>query len=385
MQVIRLNLLAAFIAGALGASVVGAQNVVFTNSTNASAQPSGPYSIQLQAGQPVSVAPNGDIRAQCVLVDGTSRCVGIPTGGGGNPPPPGAPSVTSSTDAADTDNTKAGIQIAIGTGFNIGVNPVQAQTCLRSASPSVSSWDGAVLPAFAGAGGLTLGAAGVYSFDVKCYNDNGAGSAAQIQIEAVQGTTPPPPPPPTGCTPLNDGYYPPSTPNQSGPPTAFIEAGGGTFTALWSPNPVGAAFARPITLAGGQYEVYSFTRAMLDAPGTTMFAINVDTANTGGTRGADVRFITITECPGDLRRGNPSASNPREQPGCRKQVNEGPSFLLNYGPTMDPLYSCNLDETKTYYMNVVLDDPSDGFQASASCSAFGGMGDCGFRIQLNPQ
>src|SRR5688572_17819828 len=102
MQVIRLNQMAAFIVGALGVSAVGAQNVVFTNSTNTNSN--GPYTITLKPGNPVTVAPNGDIRAQCELDGNSSRCLGIPAGTSGNPIDPNKPTnVSLSSTATDAD------------------------------------------------------------------------------------------------------------------------------------------------------------------------------------------------------------------------------------------------------------------------------------------
>ena len=391
MQVIRLNKMAAFIVGALSVSAVGAQNVVFTNSTNTTAN--GPYTIQLKSGIPVTVAPNGDIRAQCEIVDGTSRCVGIPVGtGGGGPIDPNKPTVTLTSTATDADGNAAGVQVETGTAFTLNAGASNAAACVRSVSPGVSGWGGVVAPDAAGAQ-VALASVGTYTFDLKCLNDAGATSAAPVIIEAIQGTVVPPPP--TGsCSPTNDGFWPPSglTPGMQL-----------TFTQLWltnpgpsGPNPVGTALTQ-VKMSGGQYRAFEFRFDMLNAnEGDDVLEMYADTSNPGNgvANGASYRYITISECPGDLRWANPAAGGLLKQ-GCRVYANEGPFIYLNFGAASNDTAMCNLEKNKTYYMNVTFDNPDndfsgtltpgDGFSAQQPChdKPNATVSDtCGFRMSF---
>ena len=385
MQVIRLNRVAAFVVGALSVSTVGAQNIVFTNSTNSSASPTGPYSIQLKGGLPVTVAPNGDIRAQCELVDGTGRCVGIPTGTTGAPPPvAGAPTVSISTSAQDADTTRAGLQVAAGTAFSINVSPSgQPVACVRTSNPLLSAWSGAVEPAFA-SGDISIGTASAtpYEFNVKCYNDAGVGIAQPISIESVAGAAPPPPPPPPAgnCSGTNSG----SDPQQHYfPPTNLAQAGATvTFTQLWAASglQVGQQFAR-LEMGGSQYRSFSFNRDMLNSDGM-FFEMKADTSNTGGPRPADSRYAVITECANDLRPGNNASTVQTERTNCRGFPAEGTFLYLNFGAPIDNPRVCNLDPNKTYHMNVTFEDPNDGYQTGKSCNSGFPGSNCAFRIGI---
>lgn len=375
MQVIRLNKMAAFIVGALGVSAVGAQNVVFTNSTNATAN--GPYTIQLKSGIPVTVAPNGDIRAQCELDGTSSRCVGIPAGGSGGTIDPNKPTnVALSTTATDAGDAP-GLQVVEGTAFTINAGATNALACVRSVAPGVSGWSGAVAPDAAG-GQFSLPAVGTYTFDLKCLNDAGSTSASPLIIQAIAGTAPPPPP--TGsCSGTGDGFF---------PPTGLSAGLGQTFTQLWasgtspSGQPVGAALTK-IEMTGGQYRSFSFDYAMLNGAGDTQMQMNADTSNTGGRPGADYRFVAISECPNDLREPNSASSDPLLKPGCRVYATEGPFVYMNFGAPMSDPAICNLDPNKTYYMNVTFDAPFDGFQPTAPCNSTRSAAEsCGFRVQI---
>ena len=381
MQVIRPNYLAAFVVGALGVSTAGAQNVVFTNSTKPSTTSPGPYTIQLKAGKAVSVAPNGDIRAECELETGTNRCVGIPSGSASdNPIPVGAPTgVSMSTQFTDA-SPDAGLQITTGTAFSINAAATGALACVRSVTPAVAAWSGVVAPGDASAQ-VALGSVGTYTFDFKCLNDAGATSASALIIQAIQGTVVEPPPPASSCAGVNDGYFPPTGLSALGTPM--------TFSQLWqvgtSPagQPVGGALTK-IEMNGGQYRSFSFDYSMLNAPpGSFRMQMNADTSNTGGRIGADYRYLTISECPNDLRQPVQGSPDPLLKPGCRVYANEGPFIYMNFGsPISDPAI-CNLDPNKTYYMNATFDAPFDGFSSTTPCNSTRTLSEtCGFRIQV---
>lgn len=378
---IRLNYLAAFVVGALGVSAAGAQNVVFTNSTNSAVTPNTPYTIQLKAGQPVSVAPNGDIRAQCELDGSTGRCVGIPAGTGGTGPiDPNKPTQVAMSTSFTDASTDPGLQIAAGTAFTINASAAGAMACVRSATPSVPAWTGVVDPGAAGAQVSLPSAGTTYTFDFKCLNDAGATSASALIIQAIQGTVVEPPPTGGNCADTGDGFF---------SPVGLTAGMSQTFTQLWSTGtspagqPVGAALTK-IEMTGGQYRSFSFNWGMLN--GTTddmQLQMNADTSNTGGRPGADYRYIAISECPNDLRQPNPASPDPLMKPGCRVYATEGPFLYMNFGaPSSDPAI-CNLDPNKTYYFNVTFDAPFDGFSATQPCNSTRGLSEsCGFRVQI---
>jgi hypothetical protein len=376
MQVIRLNSLAVLIVGALGASAVGAQNVVFTNSNNPTSTPQGPYTIPLQSGQHVSIAPNGDIRAQCVLASGSQRCAGIPEGTVVNPDPVGAAKVGMSTEAVDADANLAGIQIANNTAFSLNVAPSSNSiVCLRSANTSVGAWDGAVLPGAAPASGLQLGV-GSYTFNVKCFNDAGSGTAPPISIQVVQGTGGGNPDPiPTGCTPDSSGFFPPTdlTTGQVYQGIASTD-----MASLWDGVTVQNSLQR-ITMAAGQYRSYRLTRSQFPAETSVMYG-DGSHPGPGGAQfvAAEWRHVSISTCPGDFRLAelHPGSSDPTMNTACRRAAGEGPSVVFNWGAPHENY--CNLDPNKTYYLNITFayisaperaGDPVNGFSMTEGCAA----------------
>ncbi len=152
-----------------------------------------------------------------------------------------------------------------------------------------------------------------------------------------------------------------------------------TLHAHWiatSGTAIGAALV-PIHIDQGTYLSFRFDRAMFGAF-STLFQINADTSNTGGVRGADVRYVTVSQCEGGL---DTQYALPQ---GCARFANEGPFMYLNFDVPMNNQYVCDLDPTRDYYINFVLEDPSDGWQPGQACnSAFASLR-CGFRIQVNP-
>ncbi|HVF34508.1 MAG TPA: hypothetical protein VND91_04235, partial [Candidatus Saccharimonadia bacterium] len=251
----------------------------------------------------------------------------------------------------------------------------------RSVTPGVAAWSGVVAPGDASAQ-LSLGSVGTYTFDFKCLNDAGATSASSLIIQAIQGTVEQPPPPPANsCAGVNDGFFPPTGLSALGSPL--------TFTQLWqvgtSPagQPVGAALTK-IEMNGGQYRSFSFNWGMLNGDsGDMQLQMNADTSNTGGRVGSDYRYLTISECPNDLRPPVVGSPDPLLKPGCRVYANEGPFIYLNFGPPISDPAFCNLDPQKSYYMNVTFDAPFDGFSSTTPCNSTRPLGEtCGFRIQI---
>ena len=169
------------------------------------------------------------------------------------------------------------------------------------------------------------------------------------------------------------------------PPAGYTQGYSPTLQQLWAETTgqeIGGASAK-VRLEGGTYAAMSFTRAMFN-PAQAIFTFNGDTSNVGvGLQGADRRYIAISECAGDFRTADNSAPETWRHSGCRVSANtEGPFLYLNWGPPTQNPNICDLDPEKTYYFNIVFDDPIDGYNAGTPCSANGGLNQCGFRIAV---
>ena len=169
------------------------------------------------------------------------------------------------------------------------------------------------------------------------------------------------------------------------PPAGYTLGYSPSLQQLWfetTGQDIGGASAK-VRLEGGQYAAMSFTRAMFN-PGQAVFTFNGDTSNVGiGLQGADLRYIAISECAGDLREPDNGAPETWRHSACRVRANtEGPFLYLNWGAPMQNPNICDLDPDKTYYFNIVFDDPIDGYNAATPCSANGGLNQCGFRIAV---
>jgi hypothetical protein len=167
------------------------------------------------------------------------------------------------------------------------------------------------------------------------------------------------------------------------PPAGYTQGYSPTLEQLWletTGQEIGGALAK-VKLEGGYFSAMSFTRDMFN-PDSTVVSFFADTSNTGiGLQGADHRYITISECPGDLRSPDDASADPLRHSACRTLIRgEGPFLYLNWGEAMNNPNVCDLDPTKTYYFNVLFDDPIDGYNAATPCSSNGGLNQCGFRM-----
>lgn len=392
MQFHRLNTLAAFVLGALAAQGAIAQNVVFSNSTNTSVTPNAPYTIPLQAGVPVTVAPNGDIRATCQLDGATQRCVGIPAPGtGGGPIDPTKPTVTIGASLADSDpSTPDTVDIPANTTFSLNVNPTLAQNCLRSSSPSISSWDGSVLPGQAGAT-LSLGPSSTVQFSVKCYNDAGSGSASPITIVTAEGQVEPPPDStePAACANVRPHNYTRATTKQlitgtsAGSPirqvTSLREFYGGTISTT----------KYYFAMSAGEYAGMRFTGAELEAdlPGRTSYAPGGEAQS--GQPSTGMLTITISKCAGDFRSPSSVGDGLLLCHGDSMRAPQSDVIAFTIGDTEQARISnlanlCRVDRNTTYYMNILFVDTTDGITPNppgeVSCGA--GETQCGTRFNL---
>ena len=335
MSYIRLNYLAALVLGVVSIPVANAQNVVFSGTNNPATN--GLYTIPLQ-GQ-VTVAPNGDVRLTCTP-NGSGGCVGFPTGGNSGGGGGNAPTVSLSS--------SAGTSVPVGTPFTInatlGNNP---ESCLRSSSPAVAGWDGAVVPGLAN-GTVALSALVAHTLSLKCFNDGGSGSGSVVVTGIAGGGGEPPP---VGeCT----GVSPPAGYNRD------------TMIQNLANLPISSQ-AKAFKFISSKYLAMAF-KGTNQFPGSSNLTLAVVTVG-GATLRYSGFYLTISPCMGDFRLpvNAASTSTPTLAHGCRTYVGtpEGDFMLINFNSGAPSNSHCSLDPTKDYYVNIVLDDPSDGLSTSS--------------------
>lgn len=330
MSYIRVNYLAALVLGAVAIPAATAQNVVFSGSSNPSTGQ--PYSIPLLSGSQVTVEPDGDVRLSCAP-NGSGGCVGFPTGG--TIIPANAPTVSLSS--------SAGSQVAVGAAFSVnatlGNNP---ESCLRTSSPLVDGWDGAVVPGLANAS-VVLSQAVAHTLSLKCFNDAGAGSGAVT----VTGTS-------TGG---------------GGGGVCGDTSGFNTPTGYTRDNSVTALATLPISSQARAFKFFASKYLAMGFKGATDFPASSSLTLAAGTvGGVTLRYsgfyMTISPCAGDLRPALNAANttDPTRAIGCRTYVPtpEGDFLLVNFNNGPPSNSHCNLDPNVQYYMNIVLDDPAGG-------------------------
>jgi hypothetical protein len=164
------------------------------------------------------------------------------------------------------------------------------------------------------------------------------------------------------------------------PPTGFDNVSN-TLASRWAPEPIGSALV-PFTMLAGVDSSYSFTAADLgfgDDPERVYFTLHSENSAPGAPWGqADYRFVTVSRCPRDLRIPVAGDPDPTLDPGCRAYAGEGQVVVLNFGPPIAG--ACNLDPDRSYWLNVVLEDPSDGLDPAEPrrCTSMV----CGFRMAV---
>lgn len=175
------------------------------------------------------------------------------------------------------------------------------------------------------------------------------------------------------CTPDNVMY----------PPQGYELNSAKTLAELWGPQGIGAALVQ-VKISGGGYAAYRFDSAMF-VEGYDVYTFNGDTSNVGGggAVGATHRYVSISECDGDLRLSDPTSPHSTlKQSGCKAYPAEGPFLYLNFGPPSTSSNICNLERGKRYVFNVVFDDPSDGYNADTLCNPDLERNLCAFRMAV---
>lgn len=381
----RLSALTALVIGAV-APITNAQNVVFTNSANAAAS-NAPYSIPMTAGSSVVVAPDGNLRIQC-QTETDGRCVGMPAPGqgGGNPnPPAGAPAVTLSSPVADSDANTPGTQVPVNTSFTINASFTNSpETCVRSASPSVNGWDGAVLPGLVG-GSFSLSTQGSTTIKARCFNAAGVGEGTITLIGVAGQVEPPPAGEPTVCAQYRAQHNYQAVgigPVVNAATNRNVNRDLSTLAGLFDGTIDTTLYF--IKTAPNQYIGMAFTGVQLQA------ALNQSSYSPGGQQHAGQQmaayaYMTISRCRGDFRLTSDLSSSGDPNLACASSLTTGlsdnmVSFIPGSTHSTPPNFwqACNIDRNATYYLNIVYADPRGGLSSGEQdCS---GAGSCGMKF-----
>jgi hypothetical protein len=350
-----MKVLAAAVGLACAGAVQAQQTLTFSNTDTDPGPATTPLSVTLLAGSSVSIAPNGNVTAQCALTG--SLCTGLGVGGGA------APAVSlaaSGFSASPTDG-----RYPVGTSFLITPTVTSAEICVRTVeagTPGNTNWPATVSPPFAAQTVQMLTGDATYSFSMRCY---GAGGATTFTLPPVQ-TAP-------GSAGACAGFTPPLPAGWSRSSIVRtnqvlrIDAG----LSPWEPFPVSGGsgilvtgdtqyhaieFATP---AGPTWEAYRqfFWEPVqgLNAP--------VDTNNV---------YVSISSCPGDFRIPQTDSTAPADDPtfasGCRNfrklQGFPNPSvrttIVYQIGTEPADEFSCRLAPGRTYYINFIRARVQDG-------------------------
>jgi hypothetical protein len=146
------------------------------------------------------------------------------------------------------------------------------------------------------------------------------------------------------------------------------ETQGSTWSDAWSspdgspqasyPNSVG--FPVPLGTNKGKIKVINF----VPRPNQTV-DISWDTVQANLEHGYHPRpalsmFISISQCPGDVRPPDNASADPFLHPGCRTIAGGGSMFFTTQPGMTDPDIVCTLEAGRMYFMNVAPIDPSNG-------------------------
>ena len=274
-------------------AVFAQQTLTFSNTdTDPSPQITQPLAVNLEAGSAVSIAPNGNISARCMLGPAPSTiCAGINAGGGGT-----APTVTLAPSGLPTSAPP----YPAGTSFTITPSVSGAEVCVRSvtinAAPAQSTGWPATVPAPFGAQVVNLPtASATYLFSMRCYGAGGATSATSYSVQTSNAIQP------GSCgsfvSPLPPGW------NRSG-----IQAFGQVPSTImansfWQPFP-SSGFPGALITGRSEYHSVGFTTPAdggawaAAAPLKTFSWIE---ASDGGEALLGRVYVSLSSCPGDFR------------------------------------------------------------------------------------
>ncbi len=377
---------------AAGSGAVSAQQTLtFTNTDTDPGTPVVRLSLNLVGGSSLSIAPNGNVEAQCLLAAPPSTlCAGINTGGGPVPvvslAPTGLPTTAPPYPA--------------GTNFTITPTVTGADVCVRSVTingtpATTTGWPGTATLPFFNAQSVSLPqASSTYVFSMRCYGAGGATTASLAPI-ATSDT-----PPPTGCTgftsPLPAGW-------QRGATTTFSQVQSVEFgpSVSWNPFP-NTGFTGYLITNSNQYLSLGFTTPTNEAEWSAAAPFKLfewGAAQQQGEAALDRVYISISSCAGDFRIppvGQVAPANDRTfARGCRNirpangfptQIGQTIPYLISTVNTPSDDTTCRLTPGVTYHLNVIRAnalDGSIGTPAEEAVCQDGVSSTCGIQMRIH--
>jgi hypothetical protein len=378
---------------ALVASGIGAasaqQTLTFTNTdTDPNTAGNQSQSVTLLAGSSVSIAPDGNVSAQCALTGGL--CTGTGSGGGSAP--------TVSLAASNFSQAPTGGLYPPGTTFTLTPTVANAEVCIRSVSqttPGSTNWPATVTPPFAAQTIQLLTGEGTYQFSMRCFGPGGATTATLTpDISTSTGTAP------GGCSGFTSnlpaGWVRGALTNFASVPA--VEIGGAT----WQPFP-NSGFSGYLITGASQYQSVTFTTPTdptawnAAAPAKRFQWIP---AQQGGEAIMLNVYVSISSCAGDFRIPPTGQTAPTDDTtyarGCRSirplgTVTNYPHANISYQISAENLPSddniCRLAPGRTYFVNFIRAQVFDGYPEpigapSVEATCEGGGTTCGIQMRV---
>ena len=325
---------------AAGTASAQSTTITFTN-------PEPDVVIPLLTGTAVNIDGQGNLTAQCQLATG-GGCIGAAA-------PSGNKADITSFLRSDTNE-----EVTAGESISLSWASTSAVVCQASSNPSVGGWSG-VQPAIGTAVPVVLSAQGAYALSLTCFNNDGSTGAKSVNVDVGAAVGPG-----TGtedCTGISGDLVKPAgfTQHFKTWPQAFYNyqyplSGGplapvGSFTMRSEFPSTGPAIA-------GRYITIPFTP---DGQGTHKLEWALaqpigSPINYNPARGADRVFVTLSTCMGDFRLENNQSSDPLLWDDCRKSLQQGAIYYAANGSNN----VCQLTTGKTYFVNILFADPTDG-------------------------
>jgi hypothetical protein len=376
----RMVLCVAFVG--LGSSVASAQQTLTFTNTDTAPGTAGLQNqvVTLIAGTPVSIAPNGNLTAQCTLTDGL--CTGTGSGGGA------APTVTLT--ASNFSTTPTGGLYPAGTTFTLTPTVTGAEVCVRSvlgATPANTNWPATInAPPFLPQVVQMFTGDATYQFSMRCYGAGGATTFTLPDLRTAAGGGG------GSCAGFTSNLPAGWT---RGPLVSFGNVPG-LSGFPWNPFPNSGQLGFIIT-SNTQYQSIGFNTPASDWTSEVPFRQFIwETAQVGGEAELSKVYVTISSCPGDFRVPPAGATAPANDPtfarGCRnvRALFTTPSFPysdIGYEVSNLPATAttCRLAPATTYYLNFIRANATDdaiGTPAEEAECRQAGQTSCGVQMRV---
>lgn len=379
------TLLALALSG-LGIGAVSAQQTLtFTNTdTDPGTAGNQNQSVTLLAGSSVSIAPDGNVSAQCALTG--QLCTGTGSGGGAAP--------TVSLAASNFSNTPTSGEYPAGTTFTLTPTVANGEICIRTVSPTTpagTNWPATLVgPTFAAQTVALATGSSTYQFGMRCFNAGGATTSTLADIRTLPGN------PPDSCTgfqvPLPAGW------SRSGIVRTEQVPGVELFNTFWSPFPNSSLTGYLITTQS-QYHAIEFNTPAEGAEWNAQSRLfSWDRAQQQNAVDNSLAYVTISRCPGDFRFPPLDQVAPANDPtfaaGCTnfrrgfvggaRDVAANIGYQIGAGVATES--TCFLARGQRYFINYIRANPADGAIGTPVQEATCVNGDptsCGSQMRYN--